>query len=254
MKIKRFFSSDMRNVIRMVREELGPDAVILSNSRVNGGVEVVAAVDYDESIFAHNNGGNPAAANRNASDNEMPPAQDRPAQSAEPEQDKLTLTGSAQQPAASPRAADNGSRRKPAQDKRAAHLQPQANAQQPAQAAKRRPKARSAEFDELSDEQKKQSDFSFYLLDDDEKDSPRISDTLFETGKAEVFPSSLALNDGEDNAKRAAAANSSVWSQEPTLVDMRNELRTLRDLLEKQLSAKLFKNSFEGCKTETHEA
>lgn len=54
MKIKRFFSSDMRSVIRMVREEMGADAVILSNSRVNGGVEVVAAVDYDESIFNDN--------------------------------------------------------------------------------------------------------------------------------------------------------------------------------------------------------
>ena len=52
MKIKRFFSQDMRTVIRTVREELGPDAVILSNNRVNGGVEIIAAVDYDESLFS----------------------------------------------------------------------------------------------------------------------------------------------------------------------------------------------------------
>lgn len=51
MKIKRFFAPDIRQAIRMVREEQGPDAVILSNSRVNGGVEIVAAVDYDESVF-----------------------------------------------------------------------------------------------------------------------------------------------------------------------------------------------------------
>jgi len=51
MKIKRFFSQDMRSAIRLVREELGADAVILSNDRVNGGVEIVAAVDYDESIL-----------------------------------------------------------------------------------------------------------------------------------------------------------------------------------------------------------
>ena len=31
MKIKRFFAKDMRQAIRNVREELGPDAVILSN-------------------------------------------------------------------------------------------------------------------------------------------------------------------------------------------------------------------------------
>ncbi len=48
MKIKRYFAADMRQAIRLVREEQGPDAVILSNRRVNGGVEIVAAVDYDE--------------------------------------------------------------------------------------------------------------------------------------------------------------------------------------------------------------
>lgn len=48
MKIKRFFAQDMRQAIKMVREELGPDAVILSNKNVEGGVEIVAARDYDE--------------------------------------------------------------------------------------------------------------------------------------------------------------------------------------------------------------
>lgn len=51
MKIKRYFAPDMRQAIRLVREEQGPDAVILSNRRVDGGVEVVAAVDYDESLI-----------------------------------------------------------------------------------------------------------------------------------------------------------------------------------------------------------
>src|SRR5690606_31086565 len=37
----------MRQALRLVREAQGPDAVILSTRRVNGGVEVVAAVDYD---------------------------------------------------------------------------------------------------------------------------------------------------------------------------------------------------------------
>lgn len=48
MKIKRYFATDMRQAIRLVREEQGPDAVILSNRKVNGGVEIVAAIDYDE--------------------------------------------------------------------------------------------------------------------------------------------------------------------------------------------------------------
>lgn len=50
MKIKRFFAQDMRTALRLVREEQGPNAVILSNRRVEGGVEVVSATDYDESL------------------------------------------------------------------------------------------------------------------------------------------------------------------------------------------------------------
>lgn len=50
MKIKRFVASDMRTAIRLVREEQGPNAVILSNRRVGDQIEVVAATDYDESL------------------------------------------------------------------------------------------------------------------------------------------------------------------------------------------------------------
>lgn len=50
MKMKRFFGPDMRSVIQQVRDSQGPDAVILSNRRVDGGIEVVAAIDYDEDV------------------------------------------------------------------------------------------------------------------------------------------------------------------------------------------------------------
>ena len=52
MKIKRFFAPDMRQAIKQVRETFGPDAVILSNKGVDGGVELVAAKDYDENALA----------------------------------------------------------------------------------------------------------------------------------------------------------------------------------------------------------
>lgn len=51
MKIKRYFAPDVRQAMRMVRDTQGPEAVILSNKRVDGGVEIVAAIDYDDSIF-----------------------------------------------------------------------------------------------------------------------------------------------------------------------------------------------------------
>jgi flagellar biosynthesis protein FlhF len=47
MKIKQYRAVDMRTALRQVRDAQGPDAVILSSCRVSGGVEVVAAVDYD---------------------------------------------------------------------------------------------------------------------------------------------------------------------------------------------------------------
>ncbi len=51
MKIKRFFAPDIRRAIRMVRDELGAEAVILSNRNVDGGTEIVAARDFDEEVI-----------------------------------------------------------------------------------------------------------------------------------------------------------------------------------------------------------
>ena len=56
MKIKRFFATDMRQALRQVKVTLGADAVILSNKQVDGGVELVAAMDYDESALAQTTG------------------------------------------------------------------------------------------------------------------------------------------------------------------------------------------------------
>ncbi|MGQ0697041.1 MAG: flagellar biosynthesis protein FlhF [Panacagrimonas sp.] len=51
MKIKRFVAPNMREAMRLVRESQGPDAVILSNRRVEGGIEVVSATDYDAAMM-----------------------------------------------------------------------------------------------------------------------------------------------------------------------------------------------------------
>ncbi len=50
MKVKRFFAQSMAEALKQVREQMGPDAVILSNRRVDGGVEIVTALDYDENM------------------------------------------------------------------------------------------------------------------------------------------------------------------------------------------------------------
>lgn len=50
MKMKRYFAPDSRQALRALRDEQGPDAVILSNRQVNGGVEIIAAMDYEDAM------------------------------------------------------------------------------------------------------------------------------------------------------------------------------------------------------------
>ncbi len=52
MKIKRYMAPSMRAALDQVRAEQGEDAVILSSRRVKEGIEVIAAVDYDEALMA----------------------------------------------------------------------------------------------------------------------------------------------------------------------------------------------------------
>ncbi|TCO76587.1 flagellar biosynthesis protein FlhF [Chromatocurvus halotolerans] len=51
MQIKRYVAEDMRQALKQVRDEQGPDAVILSSRQIPDGLEVVAAVDYDETLI-----------------------------------------------------------------------------------------------------------------------------------------------------------------------------------------------------------
>lgn len=53
MNTRKFIAADMRQALKLVREELGADAVILSNRKVAEGIEIVAAADYDEFVEQH---------------------------------------------------------------------------------------------------------------------------------------------------------------------------------------------------------
>jgi flagellar biosynthesis protein FlhF len=55
MKIKRYTAPSMREALARVRAEQGADAVILSSRRGEEGIEVIAAVDYDEALFVEAN-------------------------------------------------------------------------------------------------------------------------------------------------------------------------------------------------------
>ncbi|MBN2607284.1 MAG: flagellar biosynthesis protein FlhF [Thiotrichales bacterium] len=50
MKLKRYLGPNMRQVMALVREELGDDAVIMSTRNTDEGVEIVAAIDPESSM------------------------------------------------------------------------------------------------------------------------------------------------------------------------------------------------------------
>ncbi|OPB25446.1 flagellar biosynthesis protein FlhF [Pseudomonas fluorescens] len=52
MQVKRFFAADMRQAMKLVRDELGADAAIIGNRRIAGGVELTAALDYTTQALA----------------------------------------------------------------------------------------------------------------------------------------------------------------------------------------------------------
>ena len=47
MRIKRTYAATMREALALVKLEQGPDAVILGNKKVPGGVEILSAIDFD---------------------------------------------------------------------------------------------------------------------------------------------------------------------------------------------------------------
>ena len=50
MQVKRFVAADMRRALEMVRQELGPDAIILSSGRVPEGVELLTTTGSDSEL------------------------------------------------------------------------------------------------------------------------------------------------------------------------------------------------------------
>jgi flagellar biosynthesis protein FlhF len=42
MTVKRYVADSARECLRRVKEELGPDAIVVSNRQVDGGVEITA--------------------------------------------------------------------------------------------------------------------------------------------------------------------------------------------------------------------
>jgi len=62
VKIRRFYGKDMREALNQVKDELGGDAVIMSNKKLADGVEIVAAYDKEPMFKAKDAGQEPGSA------------------------------------------------------------------------------------------------------------------------------------------------------------------------------------------------
>jgi flagellar biosynthesis protein FlhF len=47
MQVKRFVAADMRRALELVRQEMGPEAIILSSQRTSEGVEIITSIETD---------------------------------------------------------------------------------------------------------------------------------------------------------------------------------------------------------------
>ena len=51
MQVKRFVAADMRRALELVRQDLGPDAIILSSNRIPEGVELLTTMGSDSELM-----------------------------------------------------------------------------------------------------------------------------------------------------------------------------------------------------------
>ena len=217
MKIKRIIASDMREAMRQVRRVFGDDAVILSNKPVSGGVEVIAAMDFDEKAIQL------AAAQQSAT--RIAGASERPA--AKPERPAAADK-------AQPAAAETKAEPQPQEPATAAAEEeaPKTTAEMLAERSRRAEAAESVEPDAAAEEtEEDRAAFSEALA----AWSEQMADGA---DKGEVPAAS------EEPAGRSSGRTPSHWdwlvedqdAAEGRLSTLTEEVAQLRDLFERQLS------------------
>lgn len=247
MKIKRFFSHDMRTAIRMVREELGSEAVILSNNQVNGGIEIIAAIDYDESLLDKNSEQVIKQSNQFHSSANLPKpskSENHPvAHSGTPSVKKdreyqavlnrLGLGKNTKQRSSPDQTIifNTADRRYPGVVdsgfvSSANHSQSNNDFSNPFGSGE-------TEYTDEPDNQSSedQSESFDYFSTGNDQSSTNISESYFDAAENEQANAQQVKQ-----PRRQMSVSQNIWSQEPTLVAMQKEITTLRGLMESQLT------------------
>ena len=232
MNLKKFTAATPREALRLVRDALGPEAVILSNRTINGVVEIVALAGNDMDSLV----GQPAAAARPAA---AAPAMARPA-SASPAPATSALTASGPASAYSLQAA------LPALDDEDDDEDPVLAA-----FARRREEARRAAEGRSEESRRNQARASFRARTQAEPfplAGQPAAQQAHAAPAAQAFPESFAAAPAAAAAPFAAAtparqphdaaraASSSQIELPGAISEVMNEIRSMRGMLESQLT------------------
>lgn len=216
MQVKRFVAANMRLALKMVREEMGPEAVILSNKRVAEGVELLTAIEQ------------PAYG-----------------ETREPTQGSASKDNPFQEAADASAAIAKQQQAAPAPSKLALEVE------RMQREAKQRARALAATLSEKNRQQLESVIKSDSLLQESENMSLVEDTTDFSDAIAAVASDNAnnidVIDTDSGNTKTGDAqetASTSVVKEKPVqsesdeeIVRMRAELQSMRDLLEQQLSA-----------------
>jgi flagellar biosynthesis protein FlhF len=216
MKIRRFFAKDMRTALSQVSAELGSEAAILSSNKVSGGVEVVAATDYEEAL----------------EHSRQPLSSTRGSASQTTGQSTEQSTGAAQNQSAHNRLSNNSLSQNPIHNQTSVH---QGTAEQ--HGLNRQ--------SELYNSAQDDSSAASALANATTNHLKRFLNKQSVGTKQRVTPQPSYSESEQTSVKPMPQAPipeqqqsfpNIEWSQEPTLVAMREELNLLRNLLEEQVS------------------
>lgn len=215
MQVKRFVAASMHQALKMVREELGPDAVILSNKRVAEGVELLIAAEPSDEHAVEQSAAQHALADNPFANNDYP---DSGARTDAPVPSALEREVERMQRDAKQRAASL-----------VASL-----------AAKSQASARdlSSSADELR-EREDTNPFAGLAVSASQLDEKYLAADVVEVknlaAKAAVLQSVSSSIGGVSSEKPTPQSKGD--SQDTALANMRFELESMRDLLQQQLSA-----------------
>jgi len=208
MQIKRFTAATMREALAQVRAELSGDAVIVSNRPIDGGIELITAIDYDGTLIGE------AASRPQPAAGEARDASPGPSVPSDP--------AAGREPAAPPEPSAP-----PAAPGRFAQLLGAvAGPRAPLAAAPARPGVAAEQAPAVA---------TAPALDDAAADSLAAAAAGRPAGGAADRPADGMAGGAADAATDARPQL--AWSQDPAVVAMRREVDSLRDLLQSQVGS-----------------